>query len=97
MPDESRIGWKHGGRLADHTVAFLEAAHAIARFRDDAGEFMSENDRKVYGPALRTRVLMEIAAADADGLHGKKNIFFAEFRLRHLAEFHRMRVFCVVN
>src|SRR5690348_8886582 len=67
LPNESRVGWKHGGGLADHAVAFLKAAHAVARFRDDAGEFMSENDRKVYRPALRTRVLVEIAAANADG------------------------------
>src|SRR6185312_420091 len=97
LPNESRVGGQHGGGFADDAVAFLKAAHAVARFRDDAGEFMPENDRKVYWPALRTRVLVEIAAANADGLHGEEDIFFAKFRLGHFAEFDGMRILCVMN
>src|ERR1700688_2733875 len=78
LADECRIAGKHGRRFADYAVAFLKAPHAIAAFRDDSEEFMSQHDGKIYRPALRACILMKVAAANAHRLHGKKDIVFAD-------------------
>ncbi len=43
LANKCRVDRKDGGGFADDAVAFLEAADAIARFRNDASEFVAED------------------------------------------------------
>jgi len=91
LANECGVVGKYGGRFANYAVTLLEAAYTIAFFRDDSGKFVTEDDRKIYVPTLRPRILVKIAAANSNCLDGKENVFFAEFRFRNIAQFDRMR------
>ena len=84
---ERRIEIEHRGGLADHAVALVKFAHALARLRDDAAEFVPEHDGVIHLPTVLARVLVQVAAAHADGLDGDEHILLADVGLREFAEF----------
>src|SRR5579862_7126086 len=97
LANECRVLRQHRGRLADHLIAFSEANNALAKFRDKAGELVTENDGIIYVPALLAAVLMQIAAANADGVHLQQYVVFSNCGNRKLAQLNRARILCVVN
>ena len=69
LPDERRVGRQHRGGFAHHAVTLFEAGYAVAGLGNVTSEFMTEDDGVIDRPTLLAGVLMEIAAADAHGLH----------------------------
>src|SRR5262249_33199296 len=73
-------------------VAFSNAGTPPALFRHDAAELVAEHDGRGYGPALRSVVLMHVAAADAHRADLQQHLVFADLGDRSFAQLHRTRL-----
>src|SRR5580692_6398192 len=69
LADKRGVGRDHGGSFAHHAVALFEAAYAAAGLSNVTSEFMPQDDGIIDRPTLLAGVLMQVAAANADGLH----------------------------
>jgi len=79
LPGERAVGIDNRRGLGNHALAFLPLADGGAGSGDDSAKFMAEHDGIVDLPAVRGRPLMEVAAADSDGLDGEEDILGAGF------------------
>jgi hypothetical protein len=69
LADECRVRRQQGSSFAHHAVTLFEAAYTVAGLSNVTSEFMPQDDRVIDRPTLLAGVLMQVAAADADGLH----------------------------
>ena len=69
LADERRVRRQQGGGFAHHPVPLFEAAYTVAGLSNVTSEFMPQDDGIIDRPTLLAGVLMQVAAANADGLH----------------------------
>ena len=77
----------HGRRFGDDAVAFLPTLRIAADFADHAAELVAQHHRVLHRPALLGRPHVQIAAADADGLHFEQDLVVANRRPGNLPQF----------
>src|ERR1017187_4106379 len=97
LTNKRRVGRQQRGSFAHHAVTLFKAVYAVAGLGNVTSEFMPEDDGVIDRPTLLAGVLMEIAAADAHGLHLKENVFFTNFWNREFAKLDRVRILCVID
>jgi hypothetical protein len=69
LTDERRVGRQQSGGFAHHAVTLFEFGYAVAGLCNITSKFVAQDDGVIDWPTLLAGILMQIAAADAHGLH----------------------------
>ena len=83
--------------FADDAVADIPSLTFGPHLTNDSGELVPQDDWVFDSPALITRPHMDIATADAHGLHFQDDVLWAGSRILHIAQLNTPRLGAIID